>query len=151
MTRNILIVLGSIALSFVLLSLGVWIFLHTSSEGEWIRESAERGRMLEYRETIEKYGDPFTMMDRGVRVMQFVLFPSVALLVGIFVGLLARGAVWQVAAISLLPLIIFVLFASAWDLVGFVLSVLYVALCCAAGVVTHRWRGRKSVSGAAHV
>src|ERR1044071_6918519 len=119
MTRNILIVLGSIALSFVLLSLGVWVFLHTSSEGEWIREAAQRGRMPEYRETLEKYGDPFTMMDRGGGVMQFVLFPSVALLVGIFVGLLARGAVWQVAAISLLPLIIFVLFASAWDLEGF--------------------------------
>ncbi|MDQ3684984.1 MAG: hypothetical protein M3430_05210 [Acidobacteriota bacterium] len=144
-------VLGGVVLSFVLLTVGIWAFLQTSAQGEWLRESAERGRMPEYQETVEKYGDPFDMMTRGVRVMQFVLLPSVALLVGAFVGLLARDVVWQMAAISLVPLLVLVLFASAWEWDGFALSGVYIALCCAASLLLHRWRGKKHASGTAHV
>ena len=104
-----------------------------------------------YQEAVEKYGDPFDMLARGVRVMQFVLFPAVALLVGAFVGLLARSVVWQAAALSLVPLLVFVLLASSWDLEGFVLSGVYLALCCAASLLLSRWRGKKAASRTAHV
>ena len=151
MTRNVLVVLGAVALSFVLLTAGIWLILQTSPQGGWIRESAERGRALGRQETLEKYGDPFEMVASTVRVAQLALFPAVALLVGAFVGLLGRGAVWQVAALSLTPLLIFVLSASAWGLEGFISGGAYLALCCAAGVLTSRLRRKRSAAGTAHV
>jgi hypothetical protein len=145
----VLLVVCGIILSFVLLSIGLWIFLQTSSQGQWIRESA--GRVPEYEETIEKYGDPFEMMARGMRVMEFVLLPIVALLTGAFVGLLARSAVWQTAAFSLIPLSLLVLAAHSWNLRGFVSSGVYLALCCAASLLLFRWKGKKPTTGTAHV
>lgn len=83
------------------------------------------------------------MMARGMRVMQFVLLPIVALFTGAFVGLLARSAVWQTAATSLIPLSLLVLAAHSWDLEGIALSGVYLALCCAASLLLYRWKGKK--------
>ena len=151
MKRNVLVVIGGAIFSFVLLSVGVWIFLQTSSQGEWIRKSAAEGGVPKYEETIEKYGDPFDMMVRGMRVMQFVLWPIVALLTGAFVGLLARSAVWQTAAISLTPLSLLVLAGHSWNLAGIALSGVYLALCCAASLLLYRWKGKRLATGTAHV
>jgi hypothetical protein len=151
MKRNVLVVGGSVILSFVLLSVGGWIFLQTSSQGEWIREFAADGKMPKYQEAMEKYGDPFDMMARGMRVMRFVLLPIVALLTGTFVGLLARSAVWQTAAISLSPLALLVLTAHSWTLVGLLLSCVYIVLCSMASLLLYRWKSRRLVPRTAHV
>lgn len=100
--------------------------------------------MPEYQETVEKYGDPFDMMARGMRVMDFVLLPIVALLTGAFVGIVALSAVWQTAAISLIPLALLVLAGHSWDLKGFVLSGVYLVLCGAASLLVHKLKGQKT-------
>ena len=143
MRRTAIIIVVGVILSFVLMSVGFWIFLNTSSQGEWIRESAARGKIPEYKEMKERYGDPFDMMSRGLRIVQFVVLPIVALLTGACVGFLARRAVWQTAAISFAPVSLLVLAAHSWDLEGFWLSGLYLALCAAASLLLYRWKCKK--------
>jgi hypothetical protein len=151
MKRNLLVVGGGVILSFVLLSVGAWIFLQASSQGEWIRETAADGRMPKYEEEIEKYGDPFDMMTRGMRITQFILLPIVGLLTGTFVGLLARSAVWQTAAISLIPLALLVLAAHSWTLEGLLLSCVYIVLCSATSLLLYGWKGKRLAARTAHV
>ncbi len=54
MRRTAIIIVVGVILSFVLLSVGFWIFLHSSSQGEWIRESAARRKIPEYKEMKER-------------------------------------------------------------------------------------------------
>ncbi|MFN2514052.1 MAG: hypothetical protein ABR568_21890 [Pyrinomonadaceae bacterium] len=151
MKRNLLVIGGGVILSFLLLSVGGWIVLQTSSHGVWIREFTADGRIPTSEETIQKDNDPFDIMARGMRVIQFVLLPIVALFTGTFVGLIARSAVWQTAAISLIPLCLLVLAGHSWNLEGIALSGVYLALCCAASLLLYRWKGKKLAIGTAHV
>jgi hypothetical protein len=112
MKRRILVTVGGILLSAILLGVGGWLTLNFTSLGRLLPQFAE----LEKDSLPSASGlngeDLFDALEQGLQIFRFVILPSIAILVGVFVGSLARQAAAQTAILSMLPLVVLFLTGS---------------------------------------
>lgn len=141
MKRNILVFIGGVTLTFFYVLLCGWLGLNFSIFGKIATESAASGRVPEYKEVMAKYGqDPFKQMEMVLRIARFFLYPLLSILVGIYVGLLARKNEVMVAGIALLPFVIFVTSSDTSRTSAFGFSIMYLSFSC---ITTHVVAGRR--------
>jgi hypothetical protein len=143
--KNLLVILLGVLLSFLLLSIGVFVTMRTTTEGRMSRELAPRASTTtseQLAHEAEKYGDPFKLMTQTLRIYEFAVLPCVAILVGLFVGAIAKGNVPGVSAVALLPLVIFYMISASWNLRSVADSIGYLSLGIAASILVARRRSR---------
>lgn len=140
MKRNILIILGGIALSFLLVVFSGWVLATFTSMGKIATESAALGHAMEYKEVVAKYGDPFKSMKTVSRIIHFGVFPAGSILIGIYVGFLSKNKEVIVSGIALFPLLIMATSTDSSRLTAFAFSGLYLSLCCFTTYFIARWR-----------
>jgi len=144
MKRNILVCIGGIILTLLFLLLCAWLALKFTTFGKITTESAALGRAMEHKEVVAKYGqNPFKYMHTELRIGQFVLFPLLSILIGIYVGVLARKNEVLIAGITLLPFVIFTTSSDTSRATAFGFSILYLGICC---LTTNIIVGRKVTS-----
>jgi len=138
MFKNICLIAAGILLSGVLFSIGVWSVLKLTP-AEPILAAMEPGSQAPQYPTYEESEAPFEILRRTTTVIDFALLPSVALLVGCFVGFFAIKQTWQLAVLSFLPLLGLYLAGHSWriDSVGVGLA------CSAIAASSAYWMSRR--------
>ncbi len=143
MRRNILIILGCVILSAILVGLSSYvILLHTGLGGFFTDPAVREGD----HGTIEKrYGDPFELFDRALKLRRFVALPIVALAVGAFAGYFAKARVGLIACIGILPVEVWFLSIFGIQPLEVALGVGYFALAYLSSIATFRIRHRRTL------
>jgi hypothetical protein len=98
MKRNIVIGVGAAVLGFFLISLFAYLELRYTEFGAFMQGAAKG--VLDRR-----YGDPFDFMGKWARINQFIMFPVVSVLVGLFIGSLCRARCWLAVLIGVTPIV----------------------------------------------
>ncbi len=93
MKRAISVGVGAALLGLALTSLATYLELRFTQNGAFIRDWASKDS------PDSRYGDPIDFMGKWLRIHQFVVSPSVSVLVGLFIGFFSRRR-------HLLPLLI---------------------------------------------
>jgi hypothetical protein len=143
MKRNIIIILGGIVLSLLLIVLGGWVLATFTNMGKIASESAALGRAMEHREVVAKYGDPFKSLKTASKIIHFGIFPIGSLLIGGYVGFLAKNKEVIVSAITLFPFLIIVTSTDSSRVTAFMFAVFYLSICCFTTFFIARWRATK--------
>ncbi len=79
MVRTILIIISAVIISFMLLSLGTFIWLKTTAMGEFVEDFSQTkldNLSHEQREQMKKkYGDPFDFMMNKLLYVEVIFIP----------------------------------------------------------------------------
>ena len=142
MKRNILVCIGGVILTYLYILLCGWLALKFTISGKIATESAALGRAMEYKEVVARYGqNPFKYMQTEFRIGQYALFPLLSILIGIYAGILSKKYEVVIAAITMLPFVIFTTSSGSSRVGAFGFSVLYIGICC---LTTNFIAGRKA-------
>lgn len=131
MIRNITIVVSGIVLSFLLLMICGWIMLQLTPLGH---------NLTSYGEAWYEHGDPFELMRGTMSIINLLILPLIAVVIGVFVGFLAHTNAWQLALLSLAPLLILFLTSGSWSVSDFGLVAVYLLLAAASSTAIRRTR-----------
>jgi len=131
MKRNLIVIIGGVILGLIYISCCAWLLLKFTTFGKIVTESAAMGRAMEYKEVVIKYGqNPFGHMQTELRIIQYAMFPVLSALIGIYVGVLTRKNEVAIAAITILPFVIFATSSDSSSVAAFGFSIIYLGICC---------------------
>lgn len=122
MRRNILTVCGGIILSFLLLAFSGWFFAEFSYIGKISGEYA-LGKTIDFKALSKS-------MEIAYRIIDYIIFPTGALFIGTFVGLLSKSREVVVTAVTLLPLVILATSTDSSRLSAFLFAFFYLTIGC---------------------
>jgi hypothetical protein len=118
MSRNLLVAICAVILTIALIALGEWINLHTTAAGEVALEQGANlpGYSVDHDGEIKRrYGLYFGQLeDRRMKQQEFLIYPLIALVITLFVGLFVHTRVISLTAICLIPLLYYVLLNPWW-------------------------------------
>ncbi len=145
MIRNSLIVLGCVTLSFLLAGVSGFLYVNFTQPGQFAADPEVLN--MDVQAIKAKYGgDPWALMERGLRLLKYVFWPAIAILVGLFAGCFARDRVTLIAVLGVLPLQVFFVAASSFSAFGFLLVALYTGLACAAALGIDRLKRMRNTA-----
>jgi len=99
MKRALVLGISGAVLTLLLMSVSMYLELRFTELGGFMREAA-------HGVPNPKYGDPFALLGKWVRIHQFVVAPVVSALIGFGIGLLARGQLLLTVLIGIAPLVL---------------------------------------------
>ena len=116
--RNIVVLIGAVILTVILIFLGEWINLHTTAAREIELEQGSNlpGYYVEHQEEIKRrYGLYFGQLDdKRMQQEEFVIYPSIAVVIAAFVVIFANRRTIMLTGICLLPLLFYVVSNPWW-------------------------------------
>jgi hypothetical protein len=136
--RNVVLVLLAVLLSFALVLVGGSLVLNVSGVGELFGRTFQ---VRDQREALDavlaNYRDPLKMMDNAFLLFVFVVPPLTAAVIGLFIGVFARGKVWPLTTFGLAP-VIFALGGKGWQ--GYLSAGVSLLVASLVGSTIAAWR-----------
>ena len=147
MKRILIVIIGGEILGVIYIACCAWLLLKFTIFGKIATESAAIGRVMEYKEVVSKFGqNTFWNMQTELRLIQYVMFPLLSVLIGIYVGVYSIKNEVAIAAITILPFVIFATSSDSSRVAAFGFSIFYLGICCLATNVIARRRTTRQAS-----
>jgi len=136
--RDALVALAIAGLSFVLLAVSVAVVLKVTPGGQLDRDQTVLNQ--DYASVKAKYGDPWQLAEQNLRLFEYGISPTIAVMTGCLVGLFVSRRPGLLGLFAVIPFAAFMLAAHNFGVRGFLLAVIYLILAWTASTFLNRFR-----------